>query len=169
MRKKSTSRFIVAAALVGSAAAAVVAPAALAGAAGPKPPVQATCTGLFGQSTTAGGGQQLLSGCAGSGPLAAKAHVTNFGIEVPEVSPAPTSATIYWTNKDTTTLTLGAISTVTNDCSTYLGLTPTFKESVASTVSGGNSKLTVGDTNQGSACVYLVGSQVLIVGGASTL
>ncbi len=170
MRKKSTTRFIAAAVLAGSAGAAIVAPAAMAGAGAPKPPVRVTCTGIFGNSdAAAGGGAQLLSGCAGSGPLAIKAHVTPFGVEVPSGGTVPTAATITWTNKDTTTIGLSGLTGVTNDCSTYLGLTPTIKEEVTSTVTGGNSKLTLGDANTNDACVYIVGTQVLIVGGASTL
>jgi len=165
MRKRSTTRFIVAAALVGSAAAAIVAPASIAGAKKVKPPVRVTCTGLFGQSTTSGGGAQLLSGCVGT----AKSKVTPFGVEVSSGGAVPTSDTITWSNKTTTILGLSNLQSVTNDCSTEFGLAPTLKESVTSTVTGGNSKLTVGDANTGTACVYIVGSQVLIVGGTSTL
>jgi hypothetical protein len=170
MRKKNTTRFIAAAALVGATGAAVLAPVTMSGAAAVKPPVRVTCTGLFGNSdAVAGGGSQLLSGCAGSGPLAAKAHVTPFGVEVSSGGTIPTAATITWTNKDSTTMGLSNLTGVTNDCPLYLGLTPTIKESVTSTITGGNSKLTVGDSNVNTACVYIVGTQVLIVGGTSTL
>ncbi len=170
MRKKSTTRFIAAAVLAGSAGAAIVAPAAMAGAGAPKPPVRVTCTGIFGNSdVVAGGGAQLLSGCAGSGPLAAKAKVTPFGVEVSSGGVIPTSATITWTNKDNTTIALSNLGTVTDTCGTYLGLTPTEEEQVTSTVTGGTAKLTVGDSNVGTACVYIVGTTVLIVGGTSTL
>jgi hypothetical protein len=170
MRKMSITKFIAAAVLAGSAGAAIVGPAAMAGAGAPKPPVRVTCTALFGQSNaTAGGGQQLLSGCVGSGSPT-KAKVTPYGVEVPAGGTVPTSATVYWTNKDITTLTLGTINAITPDpCPAFMGISASLDESVASTVSGGTSKLTVGDTNTGGACVYIVGSNVLIVGGSSTL
>ena len=90
-------------------------------------------------------------------------------MEVSSGGTVPTTATISWTSKDTTTLGLSDLTSVTNDCSTYLGLTPTLKEQVTSTITGGTSKLTVGDSNVNDACVYIVGNQVLIVGGSSTL
>jgi hypothetical protein len=168
MSKMSITKFIAAAALVGSAGAAIVGPAAIAGAGAPKPPVRVSCTSLFGLSSTSGGGQQLLSGCAGS---STKAHTTAYGIEVPAGGAAPTSDTIIWTNKDTTTLSLSNLNSVPGnpDCSAFMGLPVTLEETTTSTVTGGTSKLTVGDANTGTACVYIVGSNVLIVGGASTL
>ncbi len=165
MRKRSMTRFVVAAALVGSAGAAIVVPAGMAGAV-VKPPIRVTCSGIFGQSdATSGGGAQLLSGCVGT----AKSKVTPFGVEVPGPGTVPTTATISWTGKTTTTLGLSGLTGVTNDCAMQYGLTSTLKEQVTSTVTGGTSKLTVGDANVNDACVYIVGNQVLIVGGSSTL
>jgi len=156
MRKMSKTRFIAAAALAGSAGLAVVAPAAIAGAGAPKPPTEVTCSSLLGSAT-----EQLQSGCVGT----AKAHTTAYGVSVPNNT--DTAATIFWTNKDTTTISI-ASSSVTNDCGTYLGVAANLKEQSVSTVTGGNSKLTL-ESNISTVCVYISGSQILVVGGSSTL
>ena len=57
MRTTKSVRYLVAAALAGSAALTVALPGAVAGAGGVKPPVTVTCTGLFGTPA-----QQLQTG-----------------------------------------------------------------------------------------------------------
>ncbi len=90
-------------------------------------------------------------------------------MEVSSGGTVPPAATITWTNKDTTTMGLSNLTSVADDCTTYLGLTPSIKEAATSTITGGTSKLTVGDSNVNDACVYIVGTQVFIGGGGSTL
>jgi hypothetical protein len=152
MHMKLPVRLVVAAALAGSACLAVVAPATIAGAKGVKPPVTATCTGLFGQEAN-----QLQSGCTGS---STKAKVTSYGVSVP--NSGDTGATVYWTNKDTTVLTF-TYTSVTNTCPTYLGYAATLEEAETATVTGGNSGLTTGVASAPSnVCVYVDGSQILV-------
>ncbi len=154
MRK---TRFIAAAALAGSAGLAVVAPAAIAGAGAPKPPVEVTCQSLLGSST-----EQLQAGCVGS---SSKAHTTTYGVTVPNST--DTGGTIYWTNKDTTTITI-AEAPITNTCGTYLGVAASTEVQSNTTVTGGTSKLTL-ETKTSTVCVYVAGGQILVVGGPSTL
>jgi hypothetical protein len=159
MRKLLAVRFVAAAALLGSVGLAVALPGAVASAGGPKPPVTVTCTGLIGNST-----QQLQSGCVGT----AKSKVTAYGVDVP--NSGDTGATIYWTNKDTTTITF-TYASVTNTCPTYLGVAASIEEQETATVTGGTSKLTAETAPSSKVCVYLGSdSTVLIVGdGPSTL
>jgi hypothetical protein len=157
MHLKLPVRLVVAAAMAGSACLAVVAPATIAGAKGVKPPVTATCTGLFGQATN-----QLQSGCTGS---STKAKVTSYGVSVP--NSGDTGATVYWTNKDTTVLTF-TYTTVTNTCGSYLGYPASLEEQETATVTGGNSGLTTGVAQAGSpVCVYVDGGQILIISAGS--
>ena len=160
MRTGRPFRYLVAAALAGSASLAVVAPGAVAGAGGVKPPVTVTCAALFGTSL-----QQLQSGCVGS----AKAKVTSYGISVPNSS--DNGATIYWTNKDTTTISFSYVTDATTaGCGDLLGMAPTFAETETATVTGGTSKLTTGlaFTSSSPACVY-VGSTIIVTQGSSEL
>jgi hypothetical protein len=154
---KLPTRLIVAAALAGSAGLAVVAPATIAGAKTVKPAVTATCTGLFGQESS-----QVQSGCTGS---SSKAKVTSYGVSVP--NSGDTGATVYWTNKDTTVISF-TYSSVTDTCSSYLGYAATLEEAEIATVTGGTSGLTTGKASAPSdVCVYVDGSQILVVSAGS--
>jgi hypothetical protein len=149
---------LAAAVLTTCAASFAMLSAGTAGAGGPKPPVTVTCT-----STNANGAgsqlgtesNQLLVGCVGS---ASKAHVTPTGSIVPDV--ATSSATIYWTNKKITTESFSYAAGGT--CPTYLGLTASTSVVVTSTVTGGNSGLTVGQSFQSVNCLYSGGSDLLV-------
>ena len=158
MRTTKPFRYLVAAALAGSAALTVALPGAVAGAGAVKPPVTVTCSGLFGTST-----QQLQTGCVGS----AKSKVTSYGVSVPNAS--DTGATVYWTNKDTTTITFTYSAGNISACSDYLGLAPSDAETETATVTGGNAKLTTGIPYSSNACVYVYGGDILVVAGSNEL
>jgi hypothetical protein len=160
MRKMLRSRCVAAGVLLGSIGlAAAVLPGAAASAAVAKPPVTVTCSATLGNAA-----QQLNSGCVGT----AKSKVTTYGVAVPNGS--DTGATIFWTNKDTTTIT-DTFGSVTNNCPTYLDVAASLKEQETATVTGGTSKLTNETAAPSDLCVYVGASDgtILVVGGSSTL
>ncbi len=159
MRKMVGIRFVAAAAMLGSVGLAVALPGAVASAKGPKPPVTVTCSSTLGNAA-----QQMNIGCVGT----AKSKVTPYGVAVPNGT--DTGATIYWTNRDTTTVS-DSYTSVTDTCGTYLDQTSSVEEQVTATVTGGTSKLTDETTAPEDLCVYVGATDgtVLVVGGSSTL
>jgi hypothetical protein len=155
MQKFRPVRLAVAVAVAGSFGLAIMLPGAIAGAA-VKPPVTVTCSGLLGNST-----QQLESGCVGSGSPT-KFKGTSYGVAVPNGS--DTGATIYWTDKDTTTITF-TYATITNACPTYLGVAASIEESESATVTGGTSKLTLETGPPSDVCVYIGSDSTILVSG----
>ncbi len=148
MRKFLSVRSLAVLALAGSGLAAVALPAGVAGA---KAPVKVTCTGLFGLSSSS-----ELSGCSGHG-----AKISPYAVEVP--NSGDTAATIYWTDKTTTT---SSISYVTGSftCPNLGGDASVTGSPITETgtVTGGNSKITTGVANVTDACVYTIGSDIII-------
>ncbi len=150
--------FLAAAAVATSAASFAVLSTGAAGAKAPKPPVTVTCTrsnangagSLFGTES-----DQLLVGCVGS---AAKAKVTPTATIVPDV--ATSSATIYWTDKKTTTESFSYAAGGT--CPTFLGQTAATAVIVTSTVTGGNAGLTVGQIFSSVNCLYSAGGDLYV-------
>jgi cytochrome oxidase Cu insertion factor (SCO1/SenC/PrrC family) len=155
MRKMLPVRILAIAALASSAGVAML--GGTAGAA-TKPPITVSCTGLLGSDT-----MQIQSGCTGS---STKAKVTTNAVTVP--NGGDTGATIYWTNGKTTIITF-AYTSVTDTCSTYLGVAASLEESETATVTGGTSGLTKEATAPTDVCVYIAGSQIAVVGGSSVL
>jgi hypothetical protein len=158
MRKMIAVRLVAAGAMLGSIGFAVALPGAVASAA-VKPPVTVTCSSLLGNES-----QQVQSGCVGS---STKAKVTPYGVSVP--GSGDTTATIFWTNKDSTDISI-SYTTITNTCSTYLDVAASTEVSETSSVTGGNSGLTVGADTSTDVCVYIgTDGTALVVGGSSTL
>jgi hypothetical protein len=157
MHKLLPVRLVAAAALVGSVGFAIAMPGAIAGAGGPKPPVTVTCTGLIGNSSN-----QVESGCVGT----AKSKVTPYGVTV--VNGSDTGATVYWTNKDDTTLSF-TYSGITNACPTYLDQAASLEEQETATVTGGTSKLTLETAPPADVCIYIgsTDGSILVVGDGS--
>ncbi|MGH9919588.1 MAG: hypothetical protein ACRD6W_12080 [Nitrososphaerales archaeon] len=145
MPKSLPVRLMLVAAVAGTASLAILLPSVTAAAHGPKPPVTATCTNLFGGAT-----YSTLSGCSATSG-APKISSSGFSI----VNGGDTGATIYWTDKKYTTesFTYGTVSPDT--CPTLLGSSAFLEETETATITGGNSKLTVGAVS-GSAdvCIY---------------
>lgn len=159
MGKLFTFRSLVVLALAGSGIAAVALPGSVA-AAKTKPPVTVTCTGLLSQTSS---GEEY--GCTGS----AKSKVSAYSVEVPNGS--DTAGTIYWTDKTTTTVSI-SYATGTFTCPNLGGdaSVPGSPIAESSSVTGGNSKLTTGVATTTDACVYTIGSQILITNyGSYTL
>jgi hypothetical protein len=156
MNKHRSIRFVAAAVLAGSALSAAIIPAATAGASAAKvkPAIDATCTGFIGQTTT----DQLMYGCSTDNSLSSK--VTAQGVQETSGS----SATIYWEDKTTTTVTFSytLITGAAEDCPTLLGVAATAEVSEAVTVTGGTSKLTLGLVPKASlVCAYSAGGDVV--------
>jgi hypothetical protein len=155
MKMYRSVRFVAAAALAGSALAAVVVPAATAGAAA-KPKIYATCTGFIGQTTT----DQLLYGCTTDGTGVSK--ITAQGVQETSGS----SATVYWEDKATTTVTFtyALVTGAAEDCPTLLGVPATAEVAETVTVTGGTSKLSDGVVPTTSlVCAYSAGGNVIEV------
>ena len=93
---------------------------------------------------------QLEVGCVGS---TSKAKVTPTASIVPDVSTS--SATVYWTNKKTTTESFSYAAGGT--CPTFLGMSASTVVTVTATVTGGNSGLTVGQSSNSVDCLYSAG------------
>jgi len=155
MNQHRSIRFVAAAALAGSAIAAVVVPAATAGAgaAKAKPPVYVTCTSFIGQSETT----QMIYGCTND---TGSSKITTNGVQVTSGS----TATIYWTNKATTTISFAytLVTGAAEDCPTLLGVAATAEVSEAVTVTGGTSKLPLGAVPTPSlVCAYSAGGNIV--------
>jgi hypothetical protein len=150
---------IVAVALVAAAASLAVMSNSVAGAAkGPKPPVTAICTsGNPGGAGSQFGSEsdQLVVGCVGS---SSKAKITATGSIIPDVSTS--SATIYWTDKKTTTESFSYAAGGT--CPTFLGQAASTAVTVTATVTGGNSGLTVGQAESSVNCLYTGGGWLFV-------
>jgi hypothetical protein len=125
-----------------------------------KPPVTVSCTsGGSGAGTLFGTeSNQLIVGCTGS---SAKAKVTATASIIPNV--AASTATIYWTNKETTTESFSYAAGGT--CPTYLGLAATTAVTVTATVTGGNAGLTVGQKSASVNCLYSAGGDLFVRSG----
>lgn len=122
-----------------------------------KPPVTASCTsGGTGAGTLFGTeSNQLVVGCTGS---STKAKVTATGSIVPDTSTS--SATIYWTNKETTTESFSYAASGT--CPTFLGVAAATAVTVTATITGGNSGLTVGQKATSVDCLYSAGGDLFV-------
>jgi hypothetical protein len=156
MRKGLLIRVLAVSTLAGSGGLAMFA-TGNAGAKGVKPPVTVTCTSVFGNATT-----QLESGCVGS----AKSKVTSSGIIVPNASAG--TAVISWTNRDVTDLTItNTLTPGPGSCSPYLGVAASDVITETSTVSGGTSKLTIGQSGTSQLCLYEAGGDILVTGTGS--
>jgi hypothetical protein len=155
MQKNRPVRLAVAAAVACSFGLAIMLPGAMAGAV-THPAVTVTCTGLLGNST-----QQLESGCVGSGSPT-KFKGSSYGVAVPNGS--DTGATIYWTDKATTTISF-TYATETNTCPTYLGVAASLEEQETATVTGGTAKLTLETGPPSNVCIYLGSDSTILVNG----
>ena len=158
MRKLHPLRLVVVAALVGSAGLAVALPSGIAAA--KKGPLTATCTGLFG-----GASQQVLTGCTSG-----SSKVTANGLSVVTITGATSgTSTVYWQSGKTTIESFSYVLTPgPGSCPTFEGTTANDVVTENVTVTGGNAKLTVGQTGTGTSCVYTSGGSIYEQGLGST-
>jgi hypothetical protein len=140
-------------ALFGSAGMAVALSGGVAGAKS-SGPVTATCTALLGNAS-----YQLETGCTGT----AKTKVSSAGEVVPD--PSAGTAVVNWTNKEVTDLNItDTLTPGPGSCSPYLGVAASDVISETATVTGGTSKLTVGQSGSSTLCLYVAGGDDLVVG-----
>ena len=142
MRRHLPIRLLVCAAMAGSASLAVV--AVQGGNAGATPPKTVTCTSLTGSATS-----QTISGCTGSGAIAADA-----GTPPAHGTSVASTKTITWSNHKTTKTTYTYHSGSDASCPAVTGYTKDLLENATGSVVSGSATGMVGGAFHGTICVY---------------
>jgi hypothetical protein len=151
MRKFAPVRLLAVVAVAGSAiAGTVIATSSVATAA--KGPVAATCSKIVGSGTVAAEisgspTNSIISGCSGG-----KSSANGVSVSTLNSNETSGSATIYWTNKTTTTYTY-TTAAASATCPTFLGQAATGSETITISGLGGNAKITAGGSF--TACYYI--------------
>jgi len=157
MRKFGPIRILAVLALSGSALAGA-AVATSSGVAGAKGVVAATCTGITGSGTVAAEvagdpTNSVIAGCTGG-----KSSPQGVSVSTLNSNETSGSATIYWSDKKTTTYTYTTAS-ASATCPTFLSQAATGSETITISNLGGNAKITAGGTF--TACYYIGGDGTL--------
>jgi len=142
MRRHATSRLLVCAAMAGSAFAAIAVPGAIAGAA----PLTLTCTTLTGNAVS-----QTVSGCTGTGAIAADAGTPPaHGVQT------TSTKTVKWSNGKTSIIKYTYGTVTPNACPAVTAYTKFLEvtEKAGSTVSGGTATGLKGGAVSGKVCIY---------------
>jgi hypothetical protein len=149
MKRHLPVRLLACAALAGSASLAAVAiPGGIASAS----PLSVTCTSLTGNAST-----QTISGCTGTGAIAADAGTP------PAHGVSTTSTkTIKWSTNKTSVSTYTYTSGSDKSCPAVKGYKVSALENAKGTVKSGSATGMIGSTFKGTICVYAKGSTILV-------
>jgi hypothetical protein len=148
MKRHLPARLLVCAAMAGSASLAVVAIPGVAGAA----PLTVSCTTLSGSATS-----QAVSGCTGSGAIAADA-----GTPPAHGTSVASTKTITWSNGKTSKTTYTYTAGSDASCPAVKGYTKDLLENAKGTVTGGTATGLVKGAFKATICVYKKGSTLLV-------
>lgn len=141
MRRHLPIRLLVCATLAGSASLATV---AIPGGVATASPLTVTCTSLTGSAST-----QTVSGCTGTGAIAADA-----GTPPAHGSSVASTKTITWSNHKTTKTTYTYKAGSDKTCPKVAKYTVTLLENATGKVTGGTATGMVGGAFSGTICVY---------------
>jgi hypothetical protein len=141
MRHQRTIRLMVCAALAGSASLAAV---AIPGGIATASPLTVSCTNLSGSATS-----QTISGCTGTGAVAADA-----GVPPAHGTSVVSTKTVTWSNHKTSKETYTYKSSSTANCPAVPKYTKDLRETASGKVTGGSATGMVGGAVSGTVCIY---------------
>jgi len=152
MRRHSPIRLLICAAIAGSAS---VAAAAVPGGIASAAPLHLSCTSLSGSATS-----QTISGCTGTGAIAADAGTP----PAHGVSTGATTSTVKWSNGKTTIMTQTHKVVTPNACVAPAGYTKVSEFLGTDKVTGGTATGLIGSTGGGKICLFkkTVGGTLLV-------